>query len=98
MCMYLNVCMYIYISLFIFILNYRYLYAQMPQTYHLQKDCNRATRSKLPSNTRSNTQFEVISEVFDAPRFEIHHPVVFDAVLMVRNLSQGRGHGMHFQY
>ena len=69
-------------------------YSRIPNTdvYNL------ANRPKLPSQTLNDIQFKTMVEVFNAPRTEIFHSVVFCASHKDRILSQGRRRGMQFPY
>ena len=69
-------------------------YSRIPNT----EVYNLANRPKLPSQTLNDIQFKMMVEVFNAPRTEIFHSVVFCASHKDRILSQGRRRGMQFPY
>ena len=56
------------------------------------------TALNCPSQTLSDAQFKMMKELFNAPRREIFHSVVFCAWHKDRILSQGRRRGMQFPY
>ena len=69
-------------------------YSRVPNT----EVYNQAGRPKLPSGTLSDMQFKMMYEVFNSPRTEAHHSVVFNAAHKDRILNQGRRRGMQFPY